>query len=72
MSDLSVDDVLKLLDGLKEKGISSFKGLGMEIESGIPRKKDKAKKLTPEVPVKHAADIALENNSRRTEDEEDE
>ncbi len=67
MPEIGVDDVLKLIDGLKEKGIVEFKGLGLEFSSR-PVKKDK--KVGKPVERKHGVDIALENAGKQVEDDE--
>lgn len=68
MPEMTVEDVLRLMDGMKERGIVEFEGLGLRF-STKPTKKDPRKvgqKLTP----RHAADIALERNERVMEEDE--
>ncbi len=59
----SVDDILRLVDGLKEKGVSSFRGCGLELDLGnAPKKKDPI--ASKRKPRKNAVDLALEMNER--------
>ena len=72
MSDLSVDDLLRLVDGLKAKGINQFRGAGIEFTAGPVRAQPRRKIVPPPEPVKNAVDLALDMNGRSSEDEESE
>ena len=71
--DLSVEDVIKLLDAAKERGIGTFEGMGIKFTSnGAIRAQTKKQKIVPPQPEpKNAVDLALELNGRKSDDEDE-
>lgn len=72
MGELSVDEMIRLVDGLKERGVLAFRGAGLDIQLGnAPKKRDvKAKKIVPDKePRKNAVDLALDLSGKAGEDE---
>ena len=64
--------MIRLVDGLKERGVLAFRGAGLDIQLGnAPKKRDvKAKKIVPDKePRKNAVDLALDLSGKAGEDE---
>jgi len=62
----SVDDILRLTDGLRERGVSAFRGCGLEINLGpAPKKRDIMAGKRPK--VRNAVDLALELSGKADE-----
>lgn len=68
---ISVDDLLRLVDGLKAKGVNSFKWGDIEFSGGPARVQSKRKIVPPAPEPKNAVDLALDLNGRSTDSDED-
>lgn len=71
---LSVDELLRLAEGLKAKGVNHFKWDGNIVEwsMGPISRQGKRKSVVPEKPEpKNAVDLALDLNGRGQADDED-
>ncbi len=68
---LSVEDIIKLFDAAKDRGIGVFEGAGIKFTStGVVRSQAKRQKIVPPKPEpKNAVDLALDLNGRTDEDE---
>lgn len=70
---ISVEDLLRLVDGLKAKGIHSFRWGDIEFAGGPVRAQAKKRTfVTPAPPEpKNAVDLALELNGRKTDSDDE-
>lgn len=69
---ISVEDIIKLMDAAKDRGIGSFKGAGIEfMTTQVVRAQSKKQRVVPaKEPAKNAVDLALSLNSVSQEEDE--
>jgi hypothetical protein len=68
MEERSVDDILRLVDGLRDRGVTRFQGSGMTVEIGRTPKPRRTK-VTPDVTPANAVDLALSLNEKKNVDD---